>query len=322
MSLESGFILNDKYKVLEKVGRGAFSNCYRAVQLNDDGTENDKAPEVSIKLSTKPEYSFWNEFIVSQDLKIHNRLLRHNDFNTVQLYDKVTEKRQNHEYLVSKFMGNGDLFRFASNEGFDEGWARFLLKQILKGLESLHQDGYAHLDIKLGNILLDHNYLPKIADFGFVHRVPQDSLLVSKDFKYKGTKHYICPEIHAETDFNGQSADIFALGVCFFVLLVGDYPFTNATKTDVKYRNLYKKNPYVFWKKHSRAKKRMNKGLISESFANLITKMITPNSEERLTISEIREHEWFQKPCMWVSKIKDYFEALQHQKKSKSKNPS
>mmetsp|Transcript_889 Transcript_889/g.847 ORF Transcript_889/g.847 Transcript_889/m.847 type:complete len:88 (+) Transcript_889:315-578(+) len=87
-------------------------------------------------------------------------------------------------------MPNGDLFNFV-NSTFDEGCARFMFKHILRGIETLHKDGFAHMDIKLGNILLDSNYMPKLSDFGFCQRITKGVSLQSKELKFAGTKHYI-----------------------------------------------------------------------------------------------------------------------------------
>jgi len=63
-----------------------------------------------------------------------------------------------------------------------------------------------------------------------------------------------------------------------------------------------------------------SKGRISEDFIDLITKMLVPCELNRISISEIKEHTWYQQPAMCVTRIKDYFENLKSAKKSKSKN--
>lgn len=255
--MDAGSIVQGKYQIIEKVGKGAFSNWYKANQLREDGTVDEDLPVVALKIAQKPEFSFYNEYTVNHELSTHNRILKYKDYGILTTDTECEGKTQEVEYLVSDYMPNGDLFSYVNNEGFDEDWARFLFRHVLKGIESLHKDGYAHMDIKLGNILIDGNYLPKLADYGFIQRLTKDDVLQSKDFKWKGTRHYICPEVNEESSFSGKSADIFALGVTFFVLMVGDYPFSTANRSDSKYQNLYKKDTSIFWKKHSRAKKRI-----------------------------------------------------------------
>lgn len=126
--------------------------------------------------------------------------------------------------------------------------------------------------------------------------------------------NYICPEIFSEETFIGSAADIFAIGVSLFILIVGDYPFRVAKKSDIKYQNMYKKDPFVFWRKHSRAKKKISKGKISDQFIDLVTRMLIPSQEDRISIEEIKEHNWFQENIMEVSMVKDYMEQIRMKK--------
>lgn len=306
--MEAGHIVDAKYEIVKKIGKGAFSNCYLANVITDQAEEPEE--QVVLKIALRPEFSLASEVIISSELTPHNGLIKYFYHGVTQIYDSVSMTNKDHEYIVAEHMVNGDLYKYVTNKGFDEKCARYLFKNALDALEFLHNDGYAHLDIKLGNILLDKNFNPKLWDFGFIQRVHKDGLLDWKEFNCKGTKHYIWPEIYGDESFNPQAADIFALGVTFFVLLVSDYPFDKAVKSDKKYQNLYGKNPFIFWKKHSRAKKKISKGLISDSFIDLITKMLIPIKEDRITIKGIKDHEWFQEPWMSASDAKDYFEAL------------
>lgn len=92
--------------------------------------------------------------------------------------------------------------------------------------------------------------------------------------------------------------------------MVGDYPFGVAKESDTRYKNLYKKNPFIFWNKHSMAKKKISKGLISDDFIDLITRMLMPNPKDRIDISEIKEHAWFQDSAMDESEVKAYFSSI------------
>ena len=310
MSVEKGLILNSKYKIIDRIGKGASSTWYKAFILNEDGTENLDLPEVWVKLWLFSMYSFKNEYDVSQEITVHDRILKSNEFDVIHLPDSHKKDTHCYEYIITDLMPNGNLFDFANNDGFNEEWARFIFTQILRGVESLHNDGFAHMDLKLGNILLDSNYLPMIADFGVTTRISKDTLLFSTDFKHKGTKRYTCPEILEGYEFNGFAADIFSLGVLIFTLMIGDFPFESAIKKDKKYSNFYKKFPKTFWAKHSKAKKRISKGVISDSFIDLITKMLLPNPEERITLENIKLHEWYHLPSMSAAEVTEYLDEM------------
>ena len=103
--------------------------------------------------------------------------------------------------------------------------ATSLMAGVAAGLSEAHRMGILHRDLKLDNILLSSSGVPKIADFGLAKRVlvdigddPLMSYLV-------GTPSYMAPEL-----FHGlpssPAADVYALGVCYFVLLTGRPPYT------------------------------------------------------------------------------------------------
>ena len=57
----------------------------------------------------------------------------------------------------------------------------------------------------------------------------------------------MAPEIKAGYDYNGQQSDIFSLGVILFVIVVGIFPFQEASPTDNYYKMLYEGNYEKYW---------------------------------------------------------------------------
>lgn len=113
----------------------------------------------------------------------------------------------------------GELFDYVALTGrFDEPTARFYFRQLLDGLDYVHQKGITHRDLKPENVLFDHNFNLKIADFGFA--APVAGKDGSGTCKTKlGTESYMAPEIHARRPYIGTSVDLFACAIILFIMV-------------------------------------------------------------------------------------------------------
>jgi len=90
----------------------------------------------------------------------------------------------------------------------------------------MHSQEYVHLDIKLDNILLDKFFNLKLADLGIALCAKDTSKLLAHK---RGTNKYMAQEVmdaSTETPYNVFPADIYAVGVCLHLMLLGTYPQT------------------------------------------------------------------------------------------------
>mmetsp|Transcript_41058 Transcript_41058/g.47239 ORF Transcript_41058/g.47239 Transcript_41058/m.47239 type:complete len:149 (-) Transcript_41058:402-848(-) len=97
-------------------------------------------------------------------------------------------------------------------------------------VHAIHSLGFAHLDIKLENILLDEFFNIKVADMGSSISVAETAGLTDRK---RGTLMYMAPEVaglQAGEQFAAQAADIYSLGVTLFVLMTGQFPSPRETK--------------------------------------------------------------------------------------------
>lgn len=86
-------------------------------------------------------------------------------FNVVQFFE--TFETNKYILLVMELCGGGDLLNYVrKRRRLKEDLAKYFFKQIIEALHCIHQKNIVHRDIKLDNILLDHDGNVKICDFG------------------------------------------------------------------------------------------------------------------------------------------------------------
>lgn len=184
-------------------------------------------------------------------------------------------------YFRLELCRNGSLNDIVKKRGpYTEPEARYLMVQILAGIQNLHQNSIIHRDLKLGNIMLDENMHVKLGDFGLA------ALLKHPEERKKtvcGTPNYIAPEIlYDQGQGHSFEVDIWSVGVILYTLLVGKPPF-QTPKVDEIYERI-RQNAYEI---------PPQAGLSTEAI-DLITRILTHNPAQRPTLVQIMNHAWFQ----------------------------
>uniref|UniRef100_A0ACD5YX62 Uncharacterized protein n=1 Tax=Avena sativa TaxID=4498 RepID=A0ACD5YX62_AVESA len=131
--------------------------------------------------------------------------------------------------LIYDYMPNGSLDRFiyADNPKETLGWDKLydIATGIARGLEYLHRGcntRIIHFDIKPQNILLDQDFVPKIADFGLAKLCnPKESYLLSMT-GMRGTVGFIAPEVFSRR-FGTVStkSDVYSFGMVLLEMVGG-----------------------------------------------------------------------------------------------------
>ncbi|GMP55618.1 hypothetical protein CsSME_00020382 [Camellia sinensis var. sinensis] len=130
--------------------------------------------------------------------------------------------------LVFEFASNGslDYLLFNSETGRADvlEWKRTydIIVGVARALLYLHERSHSviiHCDIKPANILIDENWVPKIADFGTASLLPQDQTQVNIS-EAAGTLGYSAPEYKCSGHVSPK-ADIYGFGVVVLELISG-----------------------------------------------------------------------------------------------------
>lgn len=145
--------------------------------------------------------------------------------NIIKIYDAFEDEHA--QYLVMEYCKNGTIL---SKGKLTHDQFLYYSKQILDAIAYCHSNKIAHRDIKPENILLDQYENVKLADFGMAKYFEYDSLSDEKC----GTIKYFAPEMFLCNEICPYKADIWALGVTFFVMATGKFPFNDISKEKLK----------------------------------------------------------------------------------------
>ncbi|EKE38038.1 serine/threonine protein kinase, putative [Entamoeba nuttalli P19] len=129
-------------------------------------------------------------------------------------------------FVVQELLSGGELFTYVEKKkklSLEES-VKFLL-QILSALKYIHKWQICHRDVKLENILLSHDCsTAKLCDFGMATYTGGMPLRDSC-----GSPFYAAPELFTQPTYDGCIADIWSLGVVFYVMIFGLMPFPGET---------------------------------------------------------------------------------------------
>ena len=153
--------------------------------------------------------------------------------NIIHLYKTFEEN--NSLYFVYEYFPSTDLESYVKdfkknnpNKYINQDIVIKILKQILLGLQYLHNCGIFHRDIKPASILIDTNYNVKITSFDLSAFYKQGFGILSSNCTFVGQINYVCPEILNKQPYD-YKCDIFTLGYTMHFVM----NFILPTKTDV-----------------------------------------------------------------------------------------
>jgi serine/threonine protein kinase len=189
------------YELLEEVGRGGQGVVYRAHQKSLNRTVALKviglgywAPEAHVK-------RFRREAEAAASLD-HSGI--------VPIYE--VGERDGSCYFSMKFVEGGQLDEVVKREPMSIQRAVELIAKVARTVHYAHEHGILHRDIKPGNILLDVEGEPLLADFGLARLVEAEST-VTRTREVMGTPSYMAPEQAVANNADVSSAtDVYSLG--------------------------------------------------------------------------------------------------------------
>ena len=224
MDQNIGKMLDNRYELIELIGRGGMANVYKAKchRLN-------RMVAVKILKSDLADNAEFRRRFRDESRAVAQ--LSH--ANIVSVYD--VSRSDDMEYIVMELIDGITLKQYMERRGqMDWREALHFVIQIMRALSHAHSRGIIHRDIKPQNIMVLRDGSVKVADFGIACLADAAQTLTQEAL---GSVHYISPE-QARGDRTDARSDIYSSGVVLYEMLTGRLPFEGDSAVSVAIQHL------------------------------------------------------------------------------------
>jgi len=230
VQLERGAVIADKLRLLRPLGQGGMGSVWVAKHLGLD-------MEVAVKL-IRPECVAYDPTLLPRFEREARAAARISSPHVVHIKDYGVV--DGHPYLVMELLRGEPLSEVITREApLSLERATPLVVEVAEALESAHQQGIVHRDIKPHNIVLTDAEsggpaLAKVCDFGVAKVVGEGPVAepgsaITQTGTVVGSPPYMSPEQLEGREDVDQRADIWSLGIVTYQMLTGALPFAGSS---------------------------------------------------------------------------------------------
>ncbi|GFY50994.1 obscurin [Trichonephila inaurata madagascariensis] len=255
----------DFYDIGDELGRGTQGITYHVVERKTGRSLAAKVMHGTDKLM---------DFMTSE-MDIMNQLCHP---RLVRLWD--AHKTKSSLTLATDLCGGGELLPNIIHRGkLTESIVAHYIKQVLEGLQHMHEKNIAHLGLTIGDVLLTRLNCDniKIADFGLATR-----LYSGREFIQEyGHPEFVAPEI-ANKQPVSLAADMWSVGIIAYILLVGESPFLRENDRETL-KEVQRGMPNFF---HD------NFAVLSDDARDFVAQLLQSDPSKRLDVNAALKHKW------------------------------
>ncbi|EXJ66465.1 HAL protein kinase [Cladophialophora psammophila CBS 110553] len=225
--LESGY-----GAIVKELGAGTTGSVFLLLRHIDNAT-------VAVKRFHNAAADQDDVFAQRVKLEYHLGTLLNGHSGIAESFELLLETRSSTWFLVTEFCPRS-LAKERLSTSLESLTKTF--RGILEAVEHMHSRSISHGDLKLENVLLTADGRPKLIDFGAAtfSQCPTETPgsansvnVVPGDY---GTTAYMPPDIFTQLEFDKEKADVWALGILFYAMIIGSVPWSAASINDPRYQ--------------------------------------------------------------------------------------
>lgn len=284
-----------EFTIIKELGKGGFG-CVKEIKIRNhkSALKVQYFPIGSEEQLKKKKKYFDREATLSQHFK-HKNIVSTNNIFSLTIDNKyvsgiIMEKCSKNTLMnLIKICNKGNFFHSILFNHFtflpyffyfSENFCKYFFEQTLCGLEYIHRSGCCHFDMKAENILLTHDYIVKLSDFGLTG-VSNTSKLSKGTIGYMGLEYY---ENKNDAKY-GEGVDIFPLGVILYLLFFKENLINTDKLSSINekiLKNIIEQRIILIEKNEN----------ISEKMKRVLIKMLNDDHRKRPSVYELMNDEW------------------------------
>ena len=215
--LSKGKIFAGKYAIIGEIGRGGMGVVYKAedIRLRRMVAIKFLPPELGVYSEAKERFIREAQSAAA---------LSHPNICTIHEVEEVDGQL----YIAMEFVSGESLRKKVAKGPMAADALVDIAVQVADGLETAHQHGIIHRDIKSANIMVTEKGQAKVMDFGLAKVMGQEQL--TREAVTIGTVAYMSPE-QVQGEELDQCTDLWSFGVVLYEMLTGELPFRGDTES-------------------------------------------------------------------------------------------